>query len=341
MRNRLWRAKHWLRYHLAAHALILMYHRVALLENDPHLLAVTPEHFAAHLEIMRQYGRPMLLSQLAHAVGNGHLPDRALVVTFDDGYADNLYHAKPLLRRFDIPATVFVVAAQLESRLEFWWDELDRLLLQPGMLPVSLQLEIGGKAHEWQLGQASEYGTADYFRDAAWHIECPQDPTPRHALFRELFSHVLGLTEDDRAGLFEQLRSWAGVEPAGRPTHRVLTAAELHSLAEDGLIDVGAHTMNHPLLAGLPAPQQAREVRDSKACLESVLQRPVSSFAYPNGSYTRETVSIVKGAGFDAACTSEADVIWQAVDPFQLPRLGVRDWDGATFQQWLSWWMRG
>ncbi len=341
MLHKLWRAKRWVQYHLAAHAVILAYHRVARLGNDPHMLGVTPEHFAAHLEIMRRYGRPIQLSQFAHAIRNGNIPHQALVVTFDDGYADNLYHAKPLLQRFEIPATVFVTAGYLGSRGEYWWDELDRLLLQPGTLPGSLRLEMGGQAHEWQLGQASEYSAADYLRDQVWHIESPHDPTPRHVLFRELFNHLLRLHEDRRKSLLEQLRNWAGAETTGRPSHRALTAVELRSLAEDGLIEIGAHTMTHALLAALPAPEQATEIRGSKACLDAVLQKPVSSFAYPNGSYTQETVAIVKSTGIDVACTSDANPVWKGTEPFRLPRLGVRDWDGDRFQHFLSWWMRG
>ena len=103
-----------------------MYHRVTTLQNDPHLLAVSSKNFAAHLEVIRHYGFPISLSGLVTCLKDGRIPNRAVVITFDDGYTDNLYEAKPELERYESPATVFVTAGQIGSPLEFWWDELDR-----------------------------------------------------------------------------------------------------------------------------------------------------------------------------------------------------------------------
>ncbi len=80
-----------------------------------------------------------------------------IAVTFDDGYANNLHAAKPLLERFTVPATVFVAVGALEDPREFWWDELDGLLLQPGTLPDALQLHVNGRCLAWKLGDAAHY----------------------------------------------------------------------------------------------------------------------------------------------------------------------------------------
>src|SRR5262245_38128283 len=119
----------WLQKRLAARAVILMYHRIADVPLAPWSMCVAPEHFAAHLLMLRQYAIPMSLNQLAHAYHAGNLPQRAVAITFDDGYADNLHHAKPLLERYGIPATVFVTTGYVGSTREFWWDELERVLL--------------------------------------------------------------------------------------------------------------------------------------------------------------------------------------------------------------------
>src|SRR5262249_54220566 len=163
-------AARWLNYRFRSRALILMYHRVTELPNDPYLLAVTPEHFAEQMEVIRRYCIPMRLKELVEALRERKVPNRAVVVTFDDGYADNLHEAKPVLEHYEVPATVFVTAGQVGNRREFWWDDLDRVLLQPGTLPARLRLAMKGTAYECELGDAGTYTENDYRQHRDWHI---------------------------------------------------------------------------------------------------------------------------------------------------------------------------
>jgi peptidoglycan/xylan/chitin deacetylase (PgdA/CDA1 family) len=105
-------------------------------------------------------------------------------------------------------------------------------------------------------------------------------------------------------------------------------------------VEIGAHTMTHPFLATLPAENQHIEIHESKNVLEAILKHPVTSFAFPHGSSNAETDAIVR-KDFVCACSSIADAVWRDANCFQLPRLGVRDWDGETFARWLRWWMDG
>src|SRR5262249_6249536 len=111
--NRWRQAAQQLRSWFGCKALILMYHGVAEVSSAPWSLFATPQHFAEHLEVLRQYARPMRLRRLAQAFGNVSLASRSVVVTFDDGYANNLHNARPLLERYDIPATVFLTTGYL------------------------------------------------------------------------------------------------------------------------------------------------------------------------------------------------------------------------------------
>jgi peptidoglycan/xylan/chitin deacetylase (PgdA/CDA1 family) len=101
---------------------------------------------------------PIPLQQLVEALQEGKVPARAVVVTFDDGYPDNLHEAMPLLERYDISATMFVTAGQLGSQREPWWDELDRLLLQPGILPPKLRLNINGSTFDFHIQACPDSG---------------------------------------------------------------------------------------------------------------------------------------------------------------------------------------
>jgi peptidoglycan/xylan/chitin deacetylase (PgdA/CDA1 family) len=337
--GRLQRVAKRMRKQLTQGGLILLYHRVAEVDSDPWSLCVSPSHFAEHLEIVRRYGRAVQLQQLTQTLEHGKLPRRQFVITFDDGYADNLHHAKPLLAKYDIPATVFVASGHVGHKQEFWWDELERLLLQPGTLPKKLLLTINGRSYEWELGESTYYSKDTYHHHLSWSALGTDMPTPRHSLYSSLYPLLRPLLEEERQQILDQLLIWSGVEPEGRLSHRSMTSEEVVQLEQGGLIEVGAHSVTHPFLSAMPAAAQQVEIQHGKADLEEILGHPVTSFAYPYGDYAVETVSIVQTAGFARACSTIAHTVGQNADCFQLPRVGVEDWDGDKFTRWLEWWL--
>ena len=318
--------------------LILMYHRVANLYSDPWLLAVTPQRFAQHLEILRQHTKPMPLRQLFEGLLSGNVDDRAVAITFDDGYADNLYSAKPLLERYDFPATFFLTTGYIGCEREFWWDELERLFLQPRTLPDVLHVSLNGTMHQWRLGKAVNYSSEEAARQRRRWRARGGVSSSRHRLYYSLWNLLYSLREGERQRLLGELRAWAGSEPVVRPTHRSLSLDEVVRLAQGELIEIGAHTVTHPALAALPVASQREEILLSKARLEETLDRPVSSFAYPHGNLAEETVGIVREAGFARACTTDANIVEESTDPFQLPRVHVQNWTGREFARGISRW---
>ena len=342
--ERLRRTVRSLRNRLIPPRLILLYHRVAEVQSDPWLLSVTPRHFAEHLEVLRKVGRPTRLQHLVNDLRQGKSLYRSLVVTFDDGYADNLYNAKPLLVRYEIPATIFLTTGCIGENREFWWDELDRLLLQPGRLPRALHLNIDGTIHDWDLGEAADYGDDAAQQHRNWGAWGKHDPSARHSLYRALYHLLRPLPADEQRKVLEDLVTWSSAKPGGRPSYRPLTIQEISTLAQGDLVDIGAHTVTHPVLSARLIATQREEIQQSKVHLEEILGRPVRSFAYPYGGqsdYTAETVALVREAGFACACSTSAKVVGRATDPFRLPRLHVQDWDGEKFSQVLSRWLNG
>jgi len=315
---------------------ILLYHRVEEAATDPWALSVTPCHFAEQLEVLRRHARPVRLHEVPAALAAGRVPRRAVVVTFDDGYADNLHRAKPALERQEVPATVFLTSGFIGDAGEFWWDTLERLVLQPGSLPHQLALP-GSGGFRWKLGDAALYAEDEARRHRRWRAWEPP-PSGRHALHQALWEWLRPLTASEQRGAVAALRSWAGDPDLAPPARPGLSPAGATALSAGGLIDIGAHTVTHPALAALPRSAQREEIRRSKADLEEILDRAVTSFAYPYGrrcDYTAETVALVREAGFTHACANFAGVAGPASDPFQLPRLQVGDWDGEEFARWL------
>jgi peptidoglycan/xylan/chitin deacetylase (PgdA/CDA1 family) len=337
--SRLRRTARRFRNTIAPGGLILLYHRVTEVDCDPWSLCVTPQHFAEHLEILLKNGYPMRLQQLNQALQARKRLPRAIAVTFDDGYADNLHNAKPLLERYDLPATVFVVSGYVGHQREFWWDELERLLLQPGTLPESLCLHINDSPFRWRSGESAHFSADNDQHHRSWYIN--QDaPSPRHSLYDRLWKLLSPLLEDERRSILDQLLVWSGAEPVSRSTHRHLSPEELLTLNQGELIEVGSHTVTHPFLSTLPTALQRDEIQHSKACLEQIIGHPVKSFAYPHGDYTLTTVGMVREAGFACACSVLAGSVRGRTDRFQLPRVVVQDWDGEEFARRLSRWFR-
>ncbi|MET0579834.1 MAG: polysaccharide deacetylase family protein, partial [Ilumatobacteraceae bacterium] len=109
-------------------ASVLLYHRVASSPADPWQLAVTPDHFDEHLQVLRANGDVVDAAPTAQRFRRHSLGRRRFAVTFDDGYVDNLQAALPLLERHDVPVTIFVATAYLDQP-SFWWDRFDVLVL--------------------------------------------------------------------------------------------------------------------------------------------------------------------------------------------------------------------
>src|SRR6478672_1056004 len=319
---------------LASKAVILMYHRVAEVDLDPWSLCVTPQHFTEQLEVLKNYACPMSLLELVQAYQENKLPNRAVAVTFDDGYADNLYNAKPLLERYNIPATVFVTTGCIGQEHEFWWDELEQLFLQPGKLPERLCLRINGSAHQWELGAAADYSKEDYQRDRnlkPWNAK----PGSRLFFYYSIWQQLLPLPARDRREVLDEIITWSGTKPLARSTYRSLLPEEVSALGSGDLVEVGAHTVTHPFLSAQSTDLQRHEIQQSKTYLEEILACPVTSFSYPFGDRNSETVRLVQEARFACACSTTEDIVWQHSDCFQLPRFEVQDWDGEEFTQQL------
>jgi len=136
----------------------------------------------------------------------------------------------------------------------------------------------------------------------------------------------------------DELLAWANNEQEVRSSYRPLSLEEVSALAQGSLIEVGAHTVSHSDLSTLPAAAQQEEIQSSKAQLEELLNRPVTSFSYPYGSLSGKTATIVREAGFVRACSVNAELVKRPTDPFRLPRLQVQDWGGDEFARQLSAW---
>ena len=330
------RAGRLVKQELNPRALILMYHRIAEEQFDPWRLCVTPDNFRQQLEVLRSSGlHVMHLRELASSLAAGEIPGRSVAITFDDGYRDNLDNGRPLLDRYGIPATFFIASGYIGSDGEFWWDAMDRVLLEPGELPPSFDLQMGRERRSWQLGRDAVWTEEEAMRHRGWKPYSPPQ-TLRQRLYIELRELLLRVSPSERAKAIGDLLAWGGNPATARPKRRILDENGLRRLAANDLVEIGGHSVSHPALALMSPADQDHELRTSKHQLERIVGREVVAFAYPLGSYNADTERLARQAGYALACCSKHRPVKRGVDLYQLPRIGARNVPGVEFKAVLD-----
>ena len=322
--------------------LILLYHRVADLALDPQWLAVSPKHFGEHLEVLRRHWTPVAMRSLVRGLQSNELPERAVAITFDDGYWDNAAIASPLLHKLDVPATVFCTSAHTGTADEFFWDELGEILLSPGKLPQKLLLDAPASI-SIELAEDSVLTEQQAANFSHWNVTQGDDPTRRHMAYRVLSDLMYRSNIDERGAAMAQLRTWARRNHT-TDRNRMMSAEELRGIAADGLIDIGGHTVDHPRLSSESAQTQREQIINNRSTLETIAGRPITGFSYPFGTrhdFTPVTTEIVRKAGLEFACANFAGLASPQSDRLRLPRFIVRDWPGDEFERRLTAWQAG
>jgi peptidoglycan/xylan/chitin deacetylase (PgdA/CDA1 family) len=329
----------WERYRARrrAHGVILIYHRVATPATDPWGIAVSPENFAAHMEVARRYAVPRTQGDFADRLDAATGAERSIVVTFDDGYADNLA-ALPILEANEVPATVFVVSGAVGNPAAFWWDLLTRIFLEAPVLPRHLALDLAGERLSYDLGDPARYDAAASSRAARWRadLEAPQDA--RQRTYLDVWKRFLGVDPLETAVAAEALARWAGL-PGPAPADgegRPMTSGELATLAASPLIEIGGHTRTHADLARLNRAEAADEIGGGRRDLVEMAGRPVRSFAYPYGRMRPETAADIRRAGFTNASCSRFGLASGRDDALALPRVHVPNMSAETFERLIA-----
>ena len=317
--------------------IILLYHRITDSAFDPQLLNVKPNNLAKHLSILLKNYRVLSLRELVFRLRTGFLPDRGIVISFDDGYADNYYKALPLLKYFRVPATIFVTGNYIHNKNIFWWDELAHIFLLTENLPQMLKFSLHDKEYVWKFQQ--EVTERDMSID--WNVSMHRNIGTRELAYLDISSLFRILDHDTIERIMNNIREWAGDSKYNKHDDRALNEEELLSLVDDGLIEIGAHTMTHARLSSLCPADQWKEIVDCKKILEIIIKKEIISFAYPFGKkedYTNVSRKLVKKAGFKCACSNFPRIVRWGSDVYQLPRYLVRDWDSEKFTHHIEKW---
>jgi len=274
---------------------ILIYHRV-LAEADPIFPnETTVERFDASLAALKAAFNVLPLPEAVARLKAGTLPARAACITFDDGYADNLTHALPILQKHGLHATFFIATAYLNGGRMFN-DTVIESIRQSQLAQLDLSA-LGQGVHEMTT----------------------------HAAKAEAISKILPqvkyLPLDAREEVVAAIAERAGANKL--PYDLMMTTSQLKALHASGM-EIGGHTHRHPILAKLDNNHVRDEIAEGKAWLEETLKTPVRVFAYPNGKpgadYLPEQAKIIKELGFEAAVSTQHGVSTAQSDMYQLHR---------------------
>jgi peptidoglycan/xylan/chitin deacetylase (PgdA/CDA1 family) len=298
----------------ADHLCVLNYHRI-LAQPDPLFNdEPTVETFRWQMRLLARYFNVLSLPEAVARLAAGHLPARAVCITFDDGYRSIHDLAMPVLNEFGLPATVFVSTAYLNSGT--MWNETIADAVR--RLPDGA-VDLSGAG----IG-TRELHTSD----------------DRRKLLNELTAHAKYLPPAERLALTERLAAMVG---GGHADSLMLTPEMIRAMAAQRF-EIGAHTVSHPILTSLSDDAARHEIEQGKRDLEAITGAPVRYFAYPNGKVGKDFddrhVAMVREAGFAAAFSTEVGPAVRGRDLYRLPR--SRPWDhtpilfGLRLLRWLA-----
>ena len=283
---------------------VLVFHRVLpqpdpLFPQDMHA-----QRFQALCAWLASWFQVLPLDVAVAHLKNRTLPARAACITFDDGYADNRHVALPILKQHQLPATFFIATDFVNGGC-MWNDRLIAAVRAATTPQLDLQ----------DLGLA-----------------CLPVRTlaERRAAISQLIDQLKYLPLAQRAALADQVAQCAGV---AIPNNLMMTSADLLHLRQSGM-QIGAHTLSHPVLARLDDAQARQEIQGSQQFLQQLLGERVSLFAYPNGQpgvdYGQRHVEQVRRLGFEAAVSTQWGASTADDDPFQIRRF--TPWDTTRWR---------
>jgi peptidoglycan/xylan/chitin deacetylase (PgdA/CDA1 family) len=289
-------------------AIIVMYHRVLPDEefekdqgpNEP--LAVSLSRFEEQIRYFSKYYTPMSFDHFLKTTNKVNASKKALIVTFDDGYKDNLVYALPVLKRYQVPATIYVATKFACGDHSMWWYEV-----------WSMCQENQKILFRWE---------EQFFNLSLKTME------EKMSAFFEIRSLLLGNSLGGQKRIMELIRKDLGCTLRTYPD-AVLTWDEIKLLDQESLITIGSHTNNHPCLATLSREDAKKEMLIGKQLLEEKLKHEITNFAYPFGGNNHAGLreyELAKECGFKTAVTTLTKPL-KSNKTTEFPRYGISNQD--------------
>lgn len=286
---------------------ILAYHRVVavgnehLFDSDLELVSATPEQFDEQIAFIKREFTPLTFAALLECIdSNRDLPENPALVTFDDGFADNYLYAFPILRRYGVPATIFLSTGYLDRQEPYWFEDVAHMILttdSPLVLHDGLVLDPAIAMHR------------------------------RRGTVEQVLRYLKRIPNAARLKFIDRLRVEAGTGSGSIRADRMpMTWPQVQEMAAAG-IEFGSHTVEHPVLSQLDDGAVYRELHESKRRIEQMIGVPVPILSYPVGgaeAFDQRIRRIALDVGYRMAVSyAPGGNRWPAADLFSLRRLRI------------------
>ena len=275
---------------------VLTYHRVSP-EAHPYFEPIHPGAFEEQIQFLKCCYRVMSLTDLVYRSQRGELPDRAVAITFDDGYRDNYEFAFPILKKYQVPATIFVATGVIGTGRALWHD---------------------------RIFDAFRFATVKRVYVSDDHVrELVLEPAEaRHRSLELALARARGLYGEAQRQWIEEVEGRLKPDFSIGYSPGMLDWGQIREMHAAG-IEFGSHTVTHPILSRIPHDELFKEVQESKQQLCEQLGTQILSFAYPNGKasdYNGGVKSMLKECGYVCAVTTQPGFNRSFSDPFELKR---------------------
>jgi peptidoglycan/xylan/chitin deacetylase (PgdA/CDA1 family)/CelD/BcsL family acetyltransferase involved in cellulose biosynthesis len=278
--------------------LVLCYHRVGT-GGIPLYTSMDPGLFEAQMRFLRGQYRVVSLDTIYRELLSGESKGPGVAVTFDDGYRDLFTNAFPMLQKYEIPATIFVIAGAVETGQVAWYD---RVFLALKAAPDEKLDLILDRPRRFLLSSTSS----------------------RLQAAREIISLLRKLPDARRKECCIELEKQVTL-PEDQLANRMLTWEQIRLMHQAG-IAIGSHTMTHPVVSQLSYDDLTRELSESKRMLEGKIEGPVQDFAFPFGHPADcgdAAAGVLAGCGYRSAATTVLGVNISGIDPYRLRRCQI------------------
>ncbi len=300
-------------------ALVLGYHRVSS-ENHYAGMCVSVKHFEGQIALLKRRAEVLPLREVIARLASPRPLDRDVAaITFDDGYRDNVAVAMPILLSLGVPATFFITTDYVDGRQSPIADRLSNAF-------GALWGQSSGTRGWRSLGD----------REIDRIIRSILRQPGHFGALRRLGAYLRRIEWHRAEAIVLEIERWA--EDRGSFRRLMLNWDDVRDLRRNGF-EIGSHSTTHPIFSRIPTERAREELEESKRRIEREIGALVEGFAFPNGraeDLTARDVNLAREAGYRYACLTEPGPYRSGDDPFQIPRVGVGDYNPAILDLKLA-----